>query len=335
VITYQLSAADLRGLGRAIDSVTALQAPAHDQALLEAVALTAHELPRDLRATLLGFRLHEPAGALLMRGFPVDGERIGATPGHWREPPPDAPVTREEAYLFLIGALLGEPFGWSTQQDGRMIHNVLPIRGHEQEQLGSSSVEPLWWHTEDAFHDYRADYVGLLCLRNPLRGVTTYADVSRLPIAEEDRRLLGEAVYRIRPDNSHRPEHNAADQQRSEAFAALQNTYTAPETVSVLFGDPADPYVRLDPYFMEEPADLRHAGALQRLRAQVDAALVDVVLEPGDHLVLDNFRAVHGRAPFHARFDGQDRWLKRICVSRDIRRSRPVRRAADDRLIYG
>jgi Fe(II)/alpha-ketoglutarate-dependent arginine beta-hydroxylase len=335
VITYQLSAADLRELDRATDAASAMGAPAHAGDLLEEVALAVHELPRELRATLLSFRLHEPAGALLLRGFPIDGDRIGPTPRHWREPPADAPVTREEAYLLLIGALLGEPFGWSTQQDGRMVHNVLPIRGHEREQLGSSSVEPLWWHTEDAFHEYRADYVGLLCLRNPLRGVTTYADVSRLPITDQDRQLLAERAYRIRPDNSHRPEQNTVDRQPASAFVAMHSTCTAPETVSVLFGDAYDPYVRMDPYFMDAPATPDHAKALERLRAQVDSALVEVVLEPGDYLLLDNFRAVHGRAPFRARFDGQDRWLKRICVARDIRRSRPVRQGTTDRLIRG
>jgi hypothetical protein len=39
-------------------------------------------------------------------------------------------------------------------------------------------------------------------------------------------------------------------------------------------------------------------------------------------LFVDNYRAVHGRRPFTARYDGTDRWLKRIGVSRDLRRSR-------------
>jgi len=34
---------------------------------------------------------------------------------------------------------------------------------------------------------------------------------------------------------------------------------------------------------------------------------------------------VHGRKPFTARFDGTDRWLKRVCITRDLRKSRDAR----------
>jgi Fe(II)/alpha-ketoglutarate-dependent arginine beta-hydroxylase len=338
VITYRLSPDEIRGIDEVIEGVVEHAAPAHHPAVLRAAALSVADLPRSLRAALLQFRWEEPAGALLVSGFPIDDDRIGPTPGHWRQPPADCPLTREEAYLLLLSTLLGEPFGWSTQQDGRLVHNVLPIRGHETEQLGSSSAEPLWWHTEDAFHRFRPDYVDLLCLRNPDAAVTRYADVSRLPIAGPDRRLLSEPGYTIRPDNSHRAQHNSGsgnDPRRTAALAAVEQAYAEPEPIAVLSGDLADPYVRLDPYFMDPPPDPRHAAALDRLRALVHAALVDVVLAPGDCLILDNYRAVHGRAPFRAKFDGRDRWLKRLCVTRDLRRSRAARPSLTGRLIDG
>jgi hypothetical protein len=42
----------------------------------------------------------------------------------------------------------------------------------------------------------------------------------------------------------------------------------------------------------------------------------------------------HGRQPFTARFDGTDRWLTRLNIARDLRKSRAQRRGADDRTIY-
>jgi alpha-ketoglutarate-dependent taurine dioxygenase len=39
-----------------------------------------------------------------------------------------------------------------------------------------------------------------------------------------------------------------------------------------------------------------------------------VHLEPGDCIVVDNRKALHGRSPFHADFDGQDRWLQRVHI---------------------
>jgi L-asparagine oxygenase len=60
----------------------------------------------------------------------------------------------------------------------------------------------------------------------------------------------------------------------------------------------------------------------------------DVSLRPGDCVFVDNFRAVHGRKSFRPRYDGSDRWLKRLNITRNLRGSRAWRRAADDRIIY-
>jgi alpha-ketoglutarate-dependent taurine dioxygenase len=58
------------------------------------------------------------------------------------------------------------------------------------------------------------------------------------------------------------------------------------------------------------------------------------VLEPGDFVFIDNYRAVHGRKPFKARYDGNDRWLKRINITRDLRKSRDARLSSTERLIF-
>ena len=62
--------------------------------------------------------------------------------------------------------------------------------------------------------------------------------------------------------------------------------------------------------------------------------MTEVVLRPGDVLFIDNYRVVHGRKPFKARYDGTDRWLKRIGVTRDLRKSRAARETAASRIIY-
>jgi alpha-ketoglutarate-dependent taurine dioxygenase len=56
-------------------------------------------------------------------------------------------------------------------------------------------------------------------------------------------------------------------------------------------------------------------------------------LQSGDFWFLDNFRVVHGRKPFKARHDGSDRWLKRVNVSCDQRKSRAARLPGPSRLI--
>jgi alpha-ketoglutarate-dependent taurine dioxygenase len=78
----------------------------------------------------------------------------------------------------------------------------------------------------------------------------------------------------------------------------------------------------------------RSLTAFQGLCAQIETHMKGVALRPGDCAFIDNFRAVHGRRSFRARYDGQDRWLKRLNVTRNLRGSRAWRPAPDNRVIY-
>src|SRR5437660_481389 len=93
------------------------------------------------------------------------------------------------------------------------------------------------------------------------------------------------------------------------------------------------PYLRLDPYFMERPRDDEARHALDTLVAAIDRELTGVALRPGELCFIDNFKAVHGRQPFHASYDGRDRWMKRLNIVRDVRKSRDARQQAASRII--
>lgn len=49
---------------------------------------------------------------------------------------------------------------------------------------------------------------------------------------------------------------------------------------------------------------------------------------PGDLTLIDNDVAVHGRIPFRPRYDGTDRWLKRVLIRPN--RERPTAEPAED-----
>jgi len=203
-----------------------------------------------------------------------------------------------------------------------VVHDIAPIQGHEKEQLGSGSGEELTWHVEDAFHPFRGDYLGMLCLRNPDQVPTTFAPVDVSALDASTVRLLFEPHYTIRPDNSHLRKNRVcqADEELAAAHDRIDEMATKPEKVPVLFGSPEAPYCRLDPYFMDPPESAEAREALDRLIRTIDAQLQNVVLDAGEFCFIDNFRGVHGRRPFRARYDGTDRWLKRINITRDLRR---------------
>ncbi len=310
-----------------------------DAEFLADVGVIAHELPLRVRRALLQFRLHEPDSAMCMvSGWPVDQRKIGPTPGHWRKTDAANPALEEEMLLALLGSLLGDLFGWSTQQDGRVVHDLLPIQGHQQEQMGSGSDALLAWHVEEAFHPYRGDYLGLMCLRNPDRVATTFAAIRKVEITPDEYRLLSGPHFIIRPDESHLPKNRgnagAMNALLERAYARIIRMKDHPERIPVLFGDPNAPYLRIDPVFMDAADDPGAQAALDALVERIEAVLEDQVFEPGDICFVDNFQAVHGRRPFRARFDGTDRWLKRVNVTRDLRKSRDAREFAGARILY-
>ena len=332
--------------------VTAVQALAREIALehksvedaefMRRATVYAHELPRRVRQFLNDFKLLEPAlGVCVVSGYPVDNNRIGKTPSHWKWRV-DAATSLEEQIVFVLYAcLLGDHFAWATQQDAHLIHDVFPIESNRDEQLSTGSEQDLWWHTEDAFHPLRADYIGLMCLRNLDHVPTTIGapDLSRLSREQLD--ILFERRYLITPDESH-SEKNESDlhkQAREHDDGAIGSAYDkikklsySPPKVPILFGSQTTPYVCLDPHFTT-PLDDQASAALNALVRTVDENMHEIILEPGDCCFVDNYRIVHGRKAFKARYDGTDRWLKRLNLTRDLRKSQGARAGRETRVV--
>jgi len=335
---YHLDAQANRELDDLVRELTGEVPSVHDAGFHRRAALLAHELPRELRKALVDFRLTGPSAGFLLSGVRIS-EDLRPTPAQWHEPE-DSVALREEVVFALCAQFLGDPFGYATLHTGLLMHNIVPIKGHEKEQISSGSEEVLEWHTEEAFHPYRADYTALMCLRNPYGAPTTYADVADLEIDDADREILRQPLFATRPSGSHSAERNAytthlpehRHARARESFERIEELHRDPPAQRVLFGDEADPYLCVDPDCMT-PLNEDAAGALRRLCAEINRTIQDIALTPGDILFLDNFRAIHGRKPFKARFDGTDRWLKRMNITRDLRRSRSRRLSADGRII--
>jgi Fe(II)/alpha-ketoglutarate-dependent arginine beta-hydroxylase len=304
--------------------------------LLKATPLS-HKLPRRLREAANDFRLRDDDdGILAIRGFPIDDSKIGRTPATWDDPSAPSRTTEEEMLLALCGTLLGELVSWASEQDGHVVHNVLPIREHEKTQLGWGSDIELIFHVEEAFSPYCPDYLGLMCMRNPAHVGTSVSAVADLDLGSLDLDILFSDKFVVRPDAAHLEEtykdkgHNS---DRDIATSKRNDEIRHPKHIAVLFGDREAPYIRLDPPYMESDGSPGAKEALDGLVRQLSANKTHVRLGPGDIMFVDNFRVVHGREPFKAKYDGTDRWLKRIKVTRDLRKSREHRSSAVSRKI--
>jgi Fe(II)/alpha-ketoglutarate-dependent arginine beta-hydroxylase len=333
VVRYELSDAEIAALDSLISE---LEASGHDPASPpfhdEAWSFVPH-LPPGLQRLLARFRLDETAAACHIAGYPVDDLRLGPTPASLHDARELGAGAREEFFIGLVAMCLGDVFNWATLQNGRLIHDVMPIRGEETAQSGHGSKTLLEWHVEDAFHPHRADYLLLMGLRNPGTVSTIVSSIRGIPIPADDARILGERRFHILPDDEHI--HQLAKSfPLHPGLARMRSMREDPPLVSVLFGASDEPYIRIDPVYMRcQDGDDEAEEALGRLVHQIASAQVDVVVDPGDILILDNFLAVHGRRPFAAQYDGRDRWLKKTLVTRDLRKSRDSRSSPNARVL--
>jgi Fe(II)/alpha-ketoglutarate-dependent arginine beta-hydroxylase len=286
--------------------------------VLEVAHLYSHELPRRIRAAFYDVRLTESAPGLWVRGFPIADAAIGPTPIQLPGDEVAERVTREVIPHFLYTALLGEPIAWTTQQGGHVLNDIIPIEEHADQAMSSSSRRLFDLHTEDAFHRYTPDYIGLMCLRNPDSVPTTVSvlDVDLLPLWA--RKVLLQPRFIVGVNAVH-----------------ASHGIGQPAThVPLLFGGQEAPYMRVNLNQQAAGAEDEEAeAALDLLVNHLRASATDIVLRPGDCLYLDNFRVAHGRAVYAPRYDGTDRWLKRLTITSYLRKSRDMRVSAGSRTI--
>ena len=264
-----------------------------------ALRAQARLLPSRLGEWLDNVRQDRDSHAAVLRGCPVRAEELGHTPLHWKDG-----ETRDSVFhscvLLLLAHRLGRAFGWLTQQAGRVVTDVVPSPGLEDSLVSSSSRAELNWHTEDAFSSERADFVGLSCLRAAEGGATTISFVDPGQLPESTLELLTKPRFLIVPDDAH--------------DVAIQ----PPNPVPLMeVGYPCR--IRVDRDFTSvTDGDVEAGLALEALIEVLDANLQDLPLEPGDIAFLDNMLSVHGRRSFTPRFDGTDRWLKRVNVKASL-----------------
>jgi Taurine catabolism dioxygenase TauD, TfdA family len=287
-----------------------------DDALILAAKVSAAELPTALRSFFAQVTQAQGTDVIVLRRGTVDDRALGPTPSDWAAGTTASAARREEVALTIVASLIGDLFAWETQQSGRVVQDVIPILGMELSLTSAASTAPLGMHTEDAFHPARADYVGLECLRNDTHVPTTVSRPAFGQLTDEEILILTTPRFAFRADDSHTRQDD-------------ETTYAA-----VLSGSHDDPSMCIDTDFTAAAAGDRAAErALARLCHLIAEATQEIVLESGDICFIDNHRVVHGRSAFEARFDGTDRWLKRVNVTRDLGKSRPFRPRSGCRVV--
>ena len=244
-------------------------------------------LPADLAISLRQFRLAgNESGFFLLGGVPIDAALPISSEASKKR------TVVSETALLAVAAALGSPVGYQSQRRGLLVQNLVPRTQDAKLQVGSTSSK-LVWHTEDAFDEYRPDFICLLCLRGDPEAITYVAQVSLKTLPPSAAELLcGERVV------------IGSDSARTCSVKC--------DTKVLTLGYPR-PVVRFDPLFSFDLSDATR-NALDVLEEHFESRAVGVTLKPGDLLIIDNMSAVHARSAFTPRYDGAERWLQRVSV---------------------
>ncbi|MBL7726880.1 MAG: TauD/TfdA family dioxygenase [Dinghuibacter sp.] len=318
VNTLEITELENRRIDELLSSLMEKYPTPSNHEFLQKARVYAAQLPERILFKLNEFRFTEyHKGLFLLSGLHINQEALGNTPNKVGRETDEMSGAREGYLMILLASFLGEPMGWNSQRNGALINNIVPLEGHTEEQLSTGSTVELDWHTEEAFHPCRADYLALLCMRNPDAVATRVASIADVVIPDNMKQVLFQERFIFLTDKN---------------FEGGPYDHSKPQ--QVLFGDFQSPYMKIDPSFMHAvEGDTEAAEALNYISKAIEAALFDVALEPGQMVFLDNYRVVHGRKPFTPRFDGNDRWLKRINITLDLRKSRTIRTAHDSRVL--
>jgi L-asparagine oxygenase len=256
-----------------------------------------------LRAFLTRFATDTPGpGVALVRGIALgdlpatpDVRTTGYLAGH-----------ATTGNLLLVAELLGSPIGYADEKDGALVHEVHPVRGEEQ-RIENSGSTTFGFHTENVHHPLRPDFLGLLCLRQDHDRVGT-TRVSSMREAAGDLSSHTLRVLRSTRFRSHYP----------TSFATgAGNRRPASDPHPVLFGTAPQHFLRFNVH-NTYAFDDEGSAALAELAAALDRHCRQILLEPGDLILIDNHVAVHGRSAFTPRYDGHDRWLRRCYSRREV-----------------
>ncbi|WP_192881045.1 MULTISPECIES: hypothetical protein [unclassified Photorhabdus] len=81
--------------------------------------------------------------------------------------------------------------GFTSQRNGSIYNNIIPFEELQNVPNSSSgSNKDFGFHVEDAFHPARAEFLGLVCMRNEERAPTTISCIDGIELTDKEKELL-------------------------------------------------------------------------------------------------------------------------------------------------
>lgn len=168
----------------------------------------------------------------------------------------------------------------------------------EQTSVGSN-IE-LEVHVEQAFSNLRPDIISLGCIKGDKDALTFILPVKKIidNLNKEEYKLLFESLWKTGVDLSF----------KINGHEFIEGDIRGP--LAILNGSVDDPTLIFDQDLMfgitEESNKM-----IKKITDIYYQNRIQHNLKPGELILLDNNRAIHGRSSFHPKYDGNDRMLVR------------------------
>jgi hypothetical protein len=215
----------------------------------------------------------------------------------------------------IIGAAAGFSYGYSGQGNANLCDDLMPTK--KNLRPGASTRFAVNWHTEDAPYnrgpDNRGhttcDVISFGYLRNPSQ------DMTRVNMPDPGK---------MRPES--------LQALKAYQFKLLTSYYqkaassNVDSSTSFVYG--SDNWIRFSFARVSEQIDEYRQRAnlwpvIEEFMEDLERNSRQVTSNPGDIAFIDNMRVAHARAPLKnpAKFDGSDRWLRRLGIVAEPRRA--------------
>jgi L-asparagine oxygenase len=196
--------------------------------------------------------------------------------------------------------VIAEMISYEAEGYGRLFQDLIPMKSMETEQTSVGSNAELEIHTEQAFSKLRPDILSLACLRGDSDAFTYILPIQKLLDNLTDNEILQlyKPLWKIGVDLSFKL--------NNKEF--IEGDIRGP--IPILNGSYIDPILVFDQDLMIGITDEA---------TQLKEKIINIYYEyrnkhnlvPGEIMLIDNLRSVHGRSPFSPRYDGYDRFLIR------------------------
>jgi len=251
-------------------------------------------------------------GFLLIKTLPICESTLPTTPpGNNYKIGETTSMARIQSIIMHV---FGEIVAYEAEGYGRIFQDVVPMQSMAMNQTSLGSNTELEIHTEQAFSKLRPDIISLACLRGDKNALTHILPVKRIisNITSEELELLKRPLWNTGVDLSF----------KLNGHEFIEGDIRGP--MPIINGNSEDPLLIFDQDLMKGTT----AESEEMVKKIVDIYYKNRIshnLKPGEIILIDNLRAVHGRSPFFPKFDGYDRFLIRCFSTFDYSKSEYAR----------